>query len=216
MPSRNVSSISEDEIRRYEARLAQDPTSPAFAALAEAYRRAGRTAEAVALCQAGLKRFPEYASARFVLGKVHLDQGDFEAGRGELERLLALEPDHEPALRLLVDLCLRLGAAPRALDHLRRLVDLDPSDRTAHSRLRVLEAALGTPSEDADGLSSLLADDLFATVTFGDVLLAQGLYDEAIAIFTRILLRQPDHAVARERLDAALDQRVQSRRPRGS
>ncbi len=216
MPSRNASSISEDEIRRYEARLAQDPTSPAFAALAEAYRRAGRTAEAVALCQTGLERFPHYASARFVLAKAHLDQGDFKAGRRELERLVAVEPDHEPALRLLVDLCLRQGAAALALGHLRRLVDLDPSDRAAQSRLRVLEAALGTPSEDADGLSSLLADDLFATVTFGDILFTQGLYDEAIAIFTRILLRQPDHAVARARLEAALDQRIQSRRPRGS
>ena len=215
MPSRNASSVSEDEIRRYEARLAQDPTSPAFAALAEAYRRAGRTADAVALCQTGLERFPHYATARFVLAKAHLDQGDLEAGRRELEQLLAQEPDHEPALRLAVDLCLRQGAAVLAVKHLRRLVDLEPSDRTAQSRLRALEAAVGTPSADADALSSLLADDLFATVTFGDVLLGQGLYDEATAVFTRILLRQPDHAVARERLESALDQRAQSRRPRG-
>ena len=56
------------------------------------------------------------------------------------ETLLA----HEPALRLAVDLCLRQGEAPRALDYLRHLVDLDPADRAAQSRLRVLEAAIGT------------------------------------------------------------------------
>ena len=215
MPFRNASPISEDEIRRYEARLAQDPSSPAFAALAEAYRRAGRVAEAVALCERGLEQFPHYATARFVLAKAHLDQGNLEAGQREVDQLLALEPDHEPALRLAVDLCLRRGAGLLAVGHLRRLVDLDPSDRTAQSRLRALEAAVGTPSDETNGLSSILADDLFATVTFGNVLLAQGLYDEAIAVFTRILLRQPDHALARERLEAALDQRVQGRRPRG-
>ncbi len=215
MSFRNASSVNDDEIRRYEARLAQDPSSPAFAALAEAYRRAGRGAEAVALCRTGLERFPHYVTARFVLVKALLDMNDLEAGQKELDQLLAQEPDHEPALRLAVDLCLRRGAAALALEHLRKLVDLDPSDRSAQARLRAIEAAIGAPSEETTGLSSLLADDLFATVTFGDLLLAQGLYDEATAIFTRILLREPDHTIAKERLETVLAQRAQSRRPRG-
>lgn len=215
MPSRDASSNSDDEIRRHEARLARDPTSHAFAALAEAYRRAGRAAEAVDVCRSGLERFPDYVSARFVLVKAYLDLGDLEAGRGEIDQLLALAPDHQPALRLAVELCLRQGAAEAAVGHLRRLLDLEPSDRAAQSRLRALEAGLGTPSGERDGFASLLADDLFATVTFGDLLLAQGLYDEATAVFTRILLRTPTHAIARERLDTALTQRTQSRRPRG-
>jgi len=212
MPSKNPPHLTDDEIRRYEARLAQNPTSPAFAALAEAYRRAGRTAEAIALCRTGLERFPHYATARFVLAKAHVDQGELEAGRREIEQLLALEPDHEPALRLAVDLCLRQGEAPRALDYLRHLVDLDPADRAAQSRLRVLEAAIGTPPPGADGLSSILADHIFATVTFGNLLLGQGLYDEASAVFTKILLREPNHPVARERLETVFARRAQSRR----
>lgn len=206
--------ISDDEIRRHKARLARDPAPHAFAALAEAYRRAGRAAEAVALCRSGLERFPEYAGVRFVLVKAHLDLGELEACAQEIERLLLQDPDHRPALRLGADLALRRGAAEAALGYLRRLVDLEPSDRAAQSRLRALEAAIGAPSA-ADGLATLLADDLFATVTLGDLLLAQGLYDEATAVFTRILLRDPDHALARERLEAVLAQRAHGRRPRG-
>jgi len=213
MPPRESAEI-DDEIRRHEARLARDPTPHAFAALAEAYRRAGRAAEALALCRSALERFPDHAGARFVRVKACLDQGDLEAGRVELERLLAREPDHQPALRIAVDLALRRGAAEAAVGYLRRLADLEPSDRAIQSRLRALEAAVGTPAEP-DGLSSFLADDLFATVTFGDLLLAQGLYDEATAVFARVLLRTPDHAIARERLEAALGRRAPGRRPRG-
>ena len=213
MPPRESAEI-DDEIRRHEARLARDPTPHAFAALAEAHRRAGRAAEALALCRSALERFPDHAGARFVRVKACLDQGDLEAGRVELERLLAREPDHQPALRIAVDLALRRGAAEAAVGYLRRLADLEPSDRAIQSRLRALEAAVGAPSEP-DGLSSFLADDLFATITFGDLLLAQGLHDEATAVFMRVLLRAPDHAVARERLEAALGRRAPGRRPRG-
>lgn len=214
MPSWEASRINDDEIRRHEARLARDPAPHAYAALAEAYRRAGRAAEAVALCRASLERFPDYAGARFVLVKAHLDLGDLEAGGQELEQLLGRDPDHRPALRLGADLALRRGAAEAALGYLRRLVDLEPSDRAAQSRLRALEAAVGAPAA-TDGLAALLADDLFATVTLGDLLLAQGLHDEATAVFTRILLRNPAHALARERLEALLAQRAHGRRPRG-
>ena len=56
-------------IRRYEERLARDPNSLAFAPLADAYRRAGRTRDAIALCREGLARFPEYATARHCIGR---------------------------------------------------------------------------------------------------------------------------------------------------
>ena len=60
-----------------------------------------------------------------------------------------------------------------------------------------------------------LADDTFATVTLGDLCVAQGLTDEATAIFSRIALRQPDHAIARARLAELGRPRSPARRPRG-
>src|SRR5436309_12908502 len=65
-------------IRRPEGRLARDPTSLAFAQLADLYRKAGRTREAVAVCRNGLARYPQYTTARLILAKALAAEGQLE------------------------------------------------------------------------------------------------------------------------------------------
>jgi tetratricopeptide (TPR) repeat protein len=206
-----------DEIRHQEARLRREPSSQAYAALAEAYRRAGRVDEAIAVSRQGLERHPAYSTARFILAKALLDREDVAEARAEAERFLKSEPDHEPALRLAAECALRLADPAGTLAHLRRLAVLDPDDRALQGQLRALEVALGRvrPGQEAGGLWPLLADDTFATVTFGDLCLGQGLLDEATAVFSRIVLRAPGHAIARERLAELGRPRGQARRLRG-
>src|SRR5215813_8781150 len=79
-------------IRRLEERLAKDPGSPAFAPLADAYRKAGRVGEAIRLCREGLARFPEYATARMVLARALLDDGDSDGALAEVHAILADNP----------------------------------------------------------------------------------------------------------------------------
>jgi predicted Zn-dependent protease len=205
-----------DEIRQFEARLAREPTSQAYAALAEAYRRAGRANEAVALCREGLARHPGYGTTRLVLAKALLETGDIRAARAEIHRFLAAEPDHEPALRIAVECSLRGGDPAEALGYARRLAALDPHDRGVQGLLRALEAGVtGRVTSDVGGLWPLLVDDTYATVAFGDLCLAQGLTDEATAVFSRIVVRQPDHETARARLGDLGRPRGAARRPRG-
>ncbi len=191
-----------DDIRHHEARLAREPSSQAYAALAEAYRRAGRLDEAVSVCRQGLERHPAYSTARFVLAKALVDRDEVAAARAEVERFLQVEPDHEPGLRLAAECAVRLADPVAALGHLRRLAVLDPDDRAAQGQLRALEVAVGQgrPVPETGSLWSLLVDDTFATVTFGDLCVAQGLVDEATAVFSRIVLRTPHHEIARGRL----------------
>lgn len=191
-----------DEIRLYEARLRREPSSQAYAALGEAYRRAGRVDEAVVLCRKGLERYPTYSTTRFVLAKTLRDRDDVVPARAEVERFLEGEPDHEPALRLGAECAMRAADPRAALAHLRRLATLDPGDRAVQSRILALEVALGRSraAQEAGGLWPLLLDDTFATVTFGDLCVAQGLLDEAAAVFGRIVMRAPDHEIARKRL----------------
>jgi tetratricopeptide (TPR) repeat protein len=205
-----------DEIRQFEARLAREPTSQAYAALAEAYRRVGRVEEAVTLCREGLRRHPGYGTTRLVLAKALLEAGDLGAASAEIERFLRPEPDHEPALRLGVECALRGGAPAEALGHVRRLSALDPHDRGVQGLLRALEVGVtGRVGPDAGGLWPLLVDDTYATVAFGDLCLAQGLTDEATAVFSRIVVRHPDHETARARLGDLGRPRGAARRPRG-
>jgi len=205
-----------DEIRQFEARLAREPTSQAYAALAEAYRRSGRADEAVTLCREGLARHPGYVTTRLVLAKALLEVGDVQTARTEIQRFLGGEPDHEPGLRIAVECALRSGDPLGALGHVQRLVGLDPHDRAVQGLSRALEVGVtGRVAPDVGGLWPLLADDVYATVAFGDLCLAQGLTDEATAVFSRIVVRQPDHETARARLGDLGRPRGPARRPRG-
>jgi len=197
-------------IRRYEERLARDPGSLAFAPLADAHRKAGRPGEAIKLCREGLERFPDYATARLILAKALADGGDPEAALAEVRVILRGNPADAQAHRLAGELERRAGRLPKALAHLRQAAALDPADR--ESRLLVEALDGGGTLAGGSALARLLADDTFATVSFGTVCLEQGLVDEAAQIFLRILRKEPGHDVARLRLEEALRVKIQKRK----
>ena len=197
-------------IRRYEERLARDPGSLAFAPLADAHRKAGRPGEAIKLCREGLERFPDYATARLILAKALADGGDPEAALAEVRVILQGNPADAQAHRLAGELERRAGRLPEALAHLRQAAALDPADRESRLLVEVLDG--GGTLAGASALARLLADDTFATVSFGTVCLEQGLVDEAAQIFLRILRKEPGHEVAHLRLEEALRVKIQKRK----
>ena len=70
-----------EDLRR---RVQKDPASIAFAQLAEEYRRAGQSTEAIEVCRTGLAIHPGYLSARVTLGRALLELGELDAARQEL------------------------------------------------------------------------------------------------------------------------------------
>lgn len=190
-------------IRRQEERLARDPASLAFAQLADLYRKAGRTRDAVALCRNGLTRYPHYTTARLILAKALVADGQLAPAQVELEAILEMSPKDVQCHRLAAEIQRRLGHIDEAVRHLEAAVAFDPSDRESQGLLSLLRAAVA-PSGEATGLARVLTDDTFATVTFGALCLEQGCVEEAAQIFTRILRKNPDHREARDRLESAL------------
>jgi tetratricopeptide (TPR) repeat protein len=190
-------------IRRQEERLARDPASLAFAQLADLYRKAGRTRDAVALCRNGLTRYPQYTTARLILAKALVADGQLAPAQVELEAILEIDSKDAPSHRLAAEIQRRLGHIDEAVRHLEAAVALDPTDRESQGLLSLLRAA-GPTEGEATGLARVLSDDTFATVTFGALCLEQGCVEEAAQIFTRIVRKNPDHREARERLEGAL------------
>ena len=90
-----------NELRR---RIDLDPASIAFAALAEEYRRAGFFDEAIATCEAGLKRHPSYLSARVTLGRALIEVGRYEDAREHLEFVVRAAPENLAAIRGLAEI----------------------------------------------------------------------------------------------------------------
>jgi len=101
-------------IEDLERRVRQDPSSIAFGALAEEFRRAGRLEEAVAACRAGLERHPSYLSARVTLGRALQELGDAAEARAEFAYVLSLAPDNLAAIRGLAELHGDDGGVPAA------------------------------------------------------------------------------------------------------
>lgn len=194
-------------IRRQEERVQRDPTSLAFAQLADLYRKAGRPGDAVAVCRQGLARYPHYTTARLILAKalVALDRPD--EALEEIGHILALSPSDLQGHRLAAEIQRRAGRIDRAAEHLAAVTRLDPGDREARALLGLLRAA---PGAEETPLGRVLGDEVFVTVAFGTLCVEQGLADEAAQVFTRLLRKDPDNARARDGLEQAL--RARSRR----
>lgn len=193
-------------IRRHEERLARDPSSLAFAQLADAYRKAGRLGEAVAACRDGLVRYPHYATARLILAKALMAAGDLEPAAAETDTILETNTKDVQAHRLAAEIHRRRGRIEAAVQHLETVVKLDENDRESRALLGLLRA--DPAAADATGLARLLSDDTFTTVSFGALCLDQACAEEAATIFTRILRRDPHHPGARAGLESALRARL--------
>ena len=99
-----------EELRR---RVERDPSSIAFAQLAEEYRRRGDLAEAIKVCRAGLVRHPAYLSAKVTLGRALQETRQYEEARAELEEVLRFAPDNLAAIRCLAEIHQRGGGGAR-------------------------------------------------------------------------------------------------------
>jgi tetratricopeptide (TPR) repeat protein len=96
-----------EELRR---RVQADPTSIAFAALAEEYRRAGHFEDAIEVCRTGLKRHPAYVSARVTLGRALIEINELEEAESELAEVLKIAPENLAAIRAQAEIHARKSA----------------------------------------------------------------------------------------------------------
>jgi Tfp pilus assembly protein PilF len=134
-------------IEQLERRVKADPTSIAFAALAEEYRRAGRHQEAIEVCRAGLSRHPAYLSARVTLGRALIEVGQLEEAKAELEHVLQTAPENLAAVRGLAEIHHRRGDISQAAEHYKSAMEI-----AEHHA--VVRGSAEPPDEQADnGLS---------------------------------------------------------------
>ncbi len=102
-----------DDLRR---RVDADPTSIAFAALAEEYRRIGRFQDAVDVCRRGLARHPAYISAKVTLARALIELNQLDEAQQELDAVLRIAPENLAAIRARADVHHRRGFIPETFD----------------------------------------------------------------------------------------------------
>lgn len=147
--------MDQTRIADLKRRLQADPSSIAFAQLAEEYRRAGQFDEAVMVCRAGLARHQGYLSARITLGRALADLGHSADAAGEFEQVLQTAPDNLAAVRGVADIHHKRGELDQALTYYRRALTLahyDPDlEDTVHALATTVGGAAAAPA--APGLS---------------------------------------------------------------
>lgn len=154
----------EDELHRLLERFESQPNGRIFAPLADCYRKLQRLDEAYKVCVDGLVRHPRYSTGFVVLGKIHLDRGEFEEARTAFETVLSIDPENLIALRELAEDARRRGDEKR-VDALReQLSVLDPSGETLGEEQQLSEETLkereSSSSDGGEEAPALLAKKL--------------------------------------------------------
>jgi len=151
-----------DDLRR---RVQQDPSSIAFAQLAEEYRRAGMFQEAADVCRSGLLVHPAYLSARVTLGRALLELRSYEDAQHELEQVLRSAPENLAAVRGLADALRRQGAFEEALVQYRAALVLARHDPDLEQTIAELSRQVEpTPAPSEPTIEQPLEDTAAATV----------------------------------------------------
>ncbi len=140
-------------IEELEKRLQADPNSRMFVQLAEEYRKAGLLENAVEICEEGLKKHPQYPSARVALGRALLESESFDRAAEEFESVLAQVPDNILANKFLGETYHRLGRLDDALQKYQIAQTLAPEDTELEGKIQAAR------DESADNAPAPLAPE---------------------------------------------------------
>jgi predicted O-linked N-acetylglucosamine transferase (SPINDLY family) len=169
--------------------------------------RAGKHADAQALCRRLLEDLPQYADAMHLLGVSVLECGQFEEAKQILQGLVALDPGSADAHSNLGFALINLKRYDEARASLEKAVALRPNSATAQRNLgtALLHLELAEPAIAAFTRTiNLKPDDADAWSNRGVAELMLRQWDAAAISAERALALQPRHADAHSNLGFAL------------
>ncbi|MCA2959473.1 MAG: tetratricopeptide repeat protein [Silvanigrellales bacterium] len=111
-------------IKRFET----NPTGPAFVSVSELLRKRGYLEESIVTLEEGLRKFPQYHSARAALAKDYFQKGLMQEAQREVDVVLSKSPDNLMAQRLRLRIALLFEEKGVALEKLNILRQLSPDD----------------------------------------------------------------------------------------
>ncbi len=154
-----------DRTREVRRRLEFHPTPALFHELVELQLQCNDPAAAEVTVADWRRLFPadagvELASIKIALRRFYSERAaaDGRAAYAGLERLLQRDPGHARALRLLAELCSRIGALSQAADALTRLSQIVPDDPGVARWRETIEMGLAKNDRARVDLSRALRD----------------------------------------------------------
>lgn len=199
--------------RRYFKELREAETQPddqvrIYLAEGDMLFRAQRYADAKALYDQALSRYPESDELLYARAMVFERLDRIDLLEADLRSILERDPDHVQALNALgYTLADRTGRYQEALELIQRALDLRPDDPAIIDSMGWVLYRLGRTGEAIDYLrrAARLSNDVEIAAHLGEVLWTSGQREEAGRIWDEALKRDPD--------DPILKQTIQRLRP---
>ena len=122
--------------------------SPVFMIQAKELFDAGKFSAAIMTLQEGLQQYPQFISARVLLGEIYWTSGETALAKTELEQVIKAVPDNFAAHRKLALIYREIGDVPAAIQSCRNVLQVNPRDlemRTLLDQLQTLPAHAGEP-----------------------------------------------------------------------
>jgi tetratricopeptide (TPR) repeat protein len=199
--------ISKGFERDLEAVL-KDAMPRSFARLADVYRMERRFDEAESMIRAGLREYPDYASARMVLAMIYYDQGQIEPALIELHTALKCEPGNIRALKLVADIHWESEEYSLARSYYRQVLQLDrycPDARARISRKSRTGSRNAAEEQQPRGQEGPAVPEAngaaLNTVTLARLYASQGHVGLARQVCEGILEKEPDNNRVRDFLN---------------
>jgi tetratricopeptide (TPR) repeat protein len=216
------------DISALESTLESNPWFPGYARLAFHYLESGKLQKAVDISLEGLTKFPQYATARLVLGKCYEALGRNIEAMLEYRRVLKAVPDNPTVQSLLKNVEQREQEAFKAFaeDRARKLKERKDSvtfekyvaesgpekESTVDFLLKRLQESK-THSQPVAGRSVSEEEpapapgaNKIVTATLAEIYANQGEYKEAIEAYKKLAERRPKEAERYERRIAQLEE----------
>jgi tetratricopeptide (TPR) repeat protein len=139
--------LERGELGELQARWRSEPTPQLSLQLAEEYGRRGHPERAVETLERGLEAHPRHLSTRVALGRYRFELGRTRAAVEVLEEVVARDPTHLVANKLLAQAYSRLGEPAKARDRLDLYRLLNESDPEIGRLQQMVAGTVAAPIE---------------------------------------------------------------------
>lgn len=125
-------------INRLKERLKQKPDSRLSLSLAEELRKQDRMEEAIAVLIDGIKKNPDFVSARLTLGRMYVSEQMFAEAKEEFLNVIGRGPSNVSAHKWLADACVKSGDEAGAIEEYKKVLEIIPFEKVATAALQLL------------------------------------------------------------------------------
>ncbi len=148
---------------------------------------------------------PDQVVARYRLGEVYRERGEYVEAREQYESVLELDPEFVAAYIGQGDVAMARGLYARATEYYLAALDLSPDSLSLQVKLAEAHLRNGDHSRAEELLEGVLAEDernVTALTLLGDVLMDQGEYEGALQHYDTAYQRNPTSEVQLRRARA--------------